>query len=556
MGTFAWFVGNVVVACCGAVVLLLGFSQIASADVSRNGYGFGIADDDGAAFHNPTDIPSLGENFRLLQPRFFRTMLIWNGYEGAPSGASAEQIARKDRRAQWVTRTYHMIDRAKAQGAQEIVLTLRENDSMDYGSASPDPYLPSPTKYEAEIAKVVQNFATRVDVWGGANEPNLWWGANGNRKVPVATLIQYQAALRRVVSQYDTTARITSPDFNDQTPNWKPYVEEYLEDGGGFGDIAAFHAYADAQGGTTTTTTEYAEIVPSGRDIWLTEVGLRPSLTSVGGLEGQNGRVQQMVDAISGLASLDRVTRIAYYSMRWDGNPAWDSGLLDQGLTRRPAWFTWCAATHGDVPGHPDCFDLPALPELPYAFVDGDRRVDMVGRNPSTNDVQVGLSNGASFSWSSSWGSWGDSYLPFRLADVNGDGRADMVGRNPSTNDVQVGLSNGASFSWSSGWGSWGDAYSPFQLADVNGDGRADMVGRNPSTNDVQVGLSNGASFSWSSSGGSWGDSYLPLRLADVNGDGRADMVGRNPSTNDVQAGLSTGAGFAISSSWGSWGLN
>jgi hypothetical protein len=337
----------------------------AAADVQRNGWGFGIADDDGATFDNPANTPQLESGFRLLQPRFFRTMLIWNGYEGVSANATQAEKDRSTRRAKWIARTYAVIDRAKAQGAQEILLTLRENDAMDYGS-SPDPYIPTPAKYEAEIAKVVKNFASRVDIWGGANEPNLWYGPNGNRKVPVATLVGYQAALANVVNQYDPTALVTSPDFNDQTPNWLTYVNEYKAACGGFGNIAAFHPYADAESGTTTRTNQYAAAVPSGRNIWLTEVGVRTN----GNLANQNTRVQQMVNPNSGLASLDRVTRIAYYHMRWDGNPAWDSGLLEQNQMPRPAWYTWCAVTHNDSAGNPDCTGYMAPPPSPPPSTD------------------------------------------------------------------------------------------------------------------------------------------------------------------------------------------
>ncbi|HYP55246.1 MAG TPA: hypothetical protein VEQ41_02940, partial [Solirubrobacterales bacterium] len=55
--------------------LMVAFVPLASADVQRNGWGFGIADDDGASYANLGSTPSLEENFRRLQPRFFRLML-------------------------------------------------------------------------------------------------------------------------------------------------------------------------------------------------------------------------------------------------------------------------------------------------------------------------------------------------------------------------------------------------------------------------------------------------------------------------------------------------
>ena len=59
------------------------------------------------------------------------------------------------------------------------------------------------------------------------------------------------------------------------------------------------------------------------------------------------------------LANHPRVTRVAYYNMR-GGGPDWDTGLLDGEFARRPAWYAWCAATHGDDPAHPDCAPPPS----------------------------------------------------------------------------------------------------------------------------------------------------------------------------------------------------
>jgi hypothetical protein len=186
---------------------------------------------------------------------------------------------------------------------------------------------------------------------------------------------------------------------------------------------------------------------------------------------------------------------------------------------------------------------------MALADVNGDGKADIIGRNISTGDVQVGISTGTKFSPSTTWIGWGSAYS-MEFADVNGDGKADIVGRNSSTGDVQVGISTGVNFTPSTTWIGWGSAYS-LALADVNGDGKADIVGRNSSTGDVQVGISTGVNFTPSTSWTTWSTSYTML-LADVNGDGRGDLVGRY-STGDVQAGPSSGSGFAASSSWTTW---
>lgn len=341
-----------------AVAALALPAQVA-ADVPQTGTGFFVADDDGATFHNPADMPSLGEGFKRLNPQVFRLMLIWNAMEPAPANATPEQVTRAQNRAKWVARTHAMIKRAREQGVTQIILTLRDNGEsfFDTGSASPDAYLPSATKYETEVAKVVKEFAGEVDVWGGINEPNLWVQSdgNGNRAIPVSTLVDYQASIAEVVTVWDPTAMVTSPDFNDETSNWKTYVENYKAAGGGFGNVAAFHPYKAAATSSLTTVNEYAAIVPAGRNIWATEVGVKPPVTSIGkDVAAQATKAHWMIDTVNGLASVDRLTRIGYYHVR-DHNPAWDSALLYNDLRRRPAWYTWCAAAHGGNLSHPDC---------------------------------------------------------------------------------------------------------------------------------------------------------------------------------------------------------
>ncbi len=174
------------------------------------------------------------------------------------------------------------------------------------------------------------------------------------------------------------------------------------------------------------------------------------------------------------------------------------------------------------------------LYDVQFADVNGDGKVDIVGRNLSTGDIQVGLSNGQEFRASTSWSTFSLAYS-LLLADVDGDGDADLVGRPLSGGyDVQVGLSNGktgvASFNASTRWTDWNQAYS-MMLADVDGDGDADLVGRPLSGGyDVQVGLSNGkagvASFNASTRWTDWNQAYS-MMLADVDGDGDADLVCR-----------------------------
>lgn len=185
---------------------------------------------------------------------------------------------------------------------------------------------------------------------------------------------------------------------------------------------------------------------------------------------------------------------------------------------------------------------LPSNYEYQLADVNGDGRADLVGRVVGSSIVYASLSLGNQFAAPAWWSSWNPAY-DYRFADVNGDGRADMVGR--SGIDVQVGLSNGSSFLPSTRWTTWRTAFD-YQLADVDGDGRADIIGR--SGNDLQVGLSNGSTFSSSTQWTQWNPAY-DYRLADVSGDGRADLIGRSGS--DLQVSLSSGTNFPASTDWG-----
>ena len=205
--------------------------------------------------------------------------------------------------------------------------------------------------------------------------------------------------------------------------------------------------------------------------------------------------------------------------------------------------------------------------DLQFADVNGDGKVDAVGRNSMTGDVQVGLSTGQEFATSSSWISFSLAYDMW-LADVDGDGDADLIGRPKSGGvDVQVALSRGKqgvnSFDPPMRWTDWSQGYDLW-LADVDGDGAADLVGRPKSTGvDVQVALSKAKqgvnafqepSTRWTD----WNQGY-EVRLADVDGDRRADLIGhRLPGSqsthDDIQVALSTGQGFAEPSQrWGWW---
>lgn len=195
--------------------------------------------------------------------------------------------------------------------------------------------------------------------------------------------------------------------------------------------------------------------------------------------------------------------------------------------------------------------------EVLFADVDGDGKVDWVGRHTTTGQVHVGLSLGLEFKAPVYWGIWPNT-LTFMLADISNDGKADLVGRD-AAGLVTTALSTGVAFipAGSSGWNT---AYT-MSLADVNGDGRADLVGKRidtSSTNapvDVQVSLAQSNPFDPFPQSTGWvmWKADREFVLGDLDGDGKADLVGRDPGGIDVYASLSNGAGFdtpAIMTSW------
>lgn len=326
-----------------AVSILVGAAP-ATAATPRDGTGLFVADDDWD-FAQPGALPALGDDFARLRPKAFRLQTVWNTVD----------------RPEWLARTEAMIAHARRQGAEQVILTLRSNNPANVG---PEGYFPTPDQYRAKVEPLVQRLAGMVDVWGPANEPNIAWRPKddpaGQAPLDPIVLAGYYDALAEIVDRHDPTALITSPDFLDagSLPSFNDYVTTYsaAASGGGWGDVVAFHPYGDVERAVEPSapaafTDALAALIPPDREIWVTEVGAHHE----GDPDAQTARVKWIADV---LANHPRVTRVAYYNMR-GGGPEWDTGLLDGGFARRPAWYAWCAATHGDDPEHPDCAPPP-----------------------------------------------------------------------------------------------------------------------------------------------------------------------------------------------------
>jgi hypothetical protein len=307
----------------------------AHAVVAGDGTGFALADDGyhgfpaGPEFEGAADA-WFGRWFEPLRPRTFRFQVHWN--------ADPVELDKARRLVDWV----------RARGVTEVVATFKKNGAT-----------PSADAYASSIGPIVRDLASRVDAWGPANEPNLgdtWLPGLGGAEL----LAAYWQRFVFVVTAEDPTALKLSPEFADRSdlePLSASYMNRYVEAGGGFGDVAGWHAYWGAYHRDLSTTDDYLRYVPAGVPVWVTEVGgfgsnQHPEPDIEDPEDVQNSKVLWLTHT---LARHPRVERIYYYHARDSGQPDWDTALLRQDASRRPSWFTWCVASHGGNFADRDC---------------------------------------------------------------------------------------------------------------------------------------------------------------------------------------------------------
>jgi hypothetical protein len=307
----------------------------AHAVVPRDGTGFALADDAYHGFPGGDEFEAaadgwFGEWFEPLRPRAFRFQVHWN--------ADPVELDKARRLIDWV----------RARGVTEVAVTFKKN------GATPDA-----DAYARSVGPIVHELASRVDVWGAANEPNL-----GDTWLPgldgADLLAAYWQRFAFVVTAEDPTALKLSPEFADRSdlqPLSASYMTRYIQKGGGFGDIAGWHGYWGAYHRSLSTTDDYLRYVPAGVPVWVTEVGgfgsnQHPESDIEDPEDVQNSKVRWLTDT---LARHPRIDRIFYYHTRDSGQPDWDTALLRQNGSRRSSWFTWCVASHAGNFAHPDC---------------------------------------------------------------------------------------------------------------------------------------------------------------------------------------------------------
>ena len=357
-----------------ALLAALSGATPAQATVPQTGYGLGISDPD------PIPANSLRERFAALRPKTFRVIVDWNVVDNPPLKA---QVAAR-------------LDRARAAGVREVVVAF----------GGPAAYV-APEAWIAKVGAFVDEFSAQVSAWSPVNEPNFnpggvpnWLATTPHSPGPIPSyghgvevLARYSAALSGFLAVRHPDDRLLSPDLHDDydgdlsdgTPlrtvvedgervsTVADYLRHFRAAGGELGVALAWHPYSGVNRRDMTSTEDIAEEIP-GLPIWVTEIGAAGQIP--GGRFERAGEAyqQQTVDWMlgPGLASHPQVERLYYWHML-DHNPVWDTALVRADGSPRPAWYSWCAATHGGDPTHPDC--AAAGPEAP-------RRLDAFGPGP------------------------------------------------------------------------------------------------------------------------------------------------------------------------------
>ena len=128
-----------------ALAALLVAAAPAQAAAPHDGWGFAIADDDWEWTDPSHPLPSLGDGFAALTPKAFRFQMIWNAAD-----------------KEWhMERARALIQRARAQGVQQIVVTFKKSVG---GDADPEGLRPSAENYGDDVAEVVRQRAGDVGV--------------------------------------------------------------------------------------------------------------------------------------------------------------------------------------------------------------------------------------------------------------------------------------------------------------------------------------------------------------------------------------------------------
>jgi hypothetical protein len=190
---------------------------------------------------------------------------------------------------------------------------------------------------------------------------------------------------------------------------------------------------------------------------------------------------------VNGDGKPDRIGRLA-------GLNTWWVALGGQSQAPR-AWYGWNFMN----------LDLTNINQIFIGDLNGDKRADLLGRDPVSGIWYAGLSMGdqsQSF-MTVVWARWSPkvTWTDVAVGDFNGDGKMDLIGRNARNGKWWLGVSIVNGFltrgNWSShgkwihayNWGTWSPkhVWTQFAVRDLNGDGRDDIVARDEKSGIWQV---------------------------------------------------------------------
>jgi hypothetical protein len=212
--------------------------------------------------------------------------------------------------------------------------------------------------------------------------------------------------------------------------------------------------------------------------------------------------------------------------------------------------------------------------DVQFGDLNKDGRTDLIGRLAGTGQLFASLNqpnatilgNAKLINQNGPWTTLSDGNAPgkttwtdVQLADVNGDGRLDYIGRAVRTGHWYVNLGSAGKPSGSQFWTAWNPAaaWAATSMGDVNGDGKADLIGHTLDGGEWWVGLSPATAGGpvnnekWSAAG----FFYTDVFVGDFNNDGKTDVAGLRAGTGEWSVGLATGDDFSFSV-WDTWPTN
>jgi cysteine-rich repeat protein len=298
----------------------------AFANPTRDGWGFGIADDGAAGILD-------GSGFRQLQTKIFRFQVAYN---------AADPLLDSHDRQLELQRATDKIAAARRAGVQSIMVTFGHKLHED----GPTFTQPDPSTWARGVYAFIDAFDADVDMWGVANEPNHKWLKNAP-----CLLAQYSQVLHQALASRGGVDHLVSPEWLDDA-NVHDYIDQYAWCGGDFGQIIGWHPYGGVEHRSAASTLDLLAHpqIPSHLPVFITEVGsrLRENATCSyhSSLAQQEEDVRWLVENLAN--EHPRIQRVYYYQQRPPPPEActWDSGLEDSNSNQRPAWYKYCSAIY------------------------------------------------------------------------------------------------------------------------------------------------------------------------------------------------------------------